>query len=115
MTHYHVKSSTGRYLPDNEVHCVGSLWDAAQAFVEDTKTLAVLLAEGCDRGGCNICGWCRTYNELMSRVTNTEIVRAMVHAETAMFGVSPWVFSAAVGPDLLLWVEQVDGVTRECE
>lgn len=114
MAHFHVKSNTNRYLPDDEVHCVASLWDAARAFVSDAKTLAVLLAEGCDRGGCNTCGWCRTYDELMARIIDTEAVRAAVRAETAMFGVSPWVFSAPVGPDLIVWVEQVDGITQSC-
>lgn len=59
--HYHITSETHNALEDNEVICVATRQDAGASLVGELRSLAVWLADGCDRDGCGFCGWCEAY------------------------------------------------------
>lgn len=112
-SHYHVKTNTCGYLNDNEVFCVNTPKLASQAAVREIRALAGIVSEGCDRDGCRVCGWCRADRRIRASAT-PGMAGPMLRIETALDGAAARVFDVPAGPDLIVWMEQLDNNRADC-
>ena len=113
--HYHVNTSTGGYLNDTEVYCVNTLELASTAMIREINALAGIVHEGCDRDGCRVCGWCRAFRQIQRESAFPKVSGPVYRIETATRGVAVRGFDAPVGPELVVWMEQLDADRTDCD
>lgn len=112
--HYHVKTNTGGYLNDNEVFCVNTPGLASQTVIREINALAGIVSEGCDRDGCRICGWCRAYRRIKREPAVPKVAGSLLRIDTALDGATARVFDVPAGPDLIVWMEQLESNRAGC-
>lgn len=113
MAHYHVKSNTGNTIKDQYPHCVDTADLAVVALIQDLSGLALTLFDGCDREGCDHCGWCRSARQAQSLTG----VAFATRIDTDLQGASGLVVdNPAAGPEgaYALWMERVPGQRGTC-
>jgi hypothetical protein len=112
VTHYHIKSSTGNALRDEEIHCVDGRDFATLALTQDLYKLTEWLFDGCDRGHCGYCGWCQAAKK--AKVEAQDVTSTRV--ETDLMGASGIVIDnpASQTGAFLLWMESVPGQRGTC-
>lgn len=101
MAHFHVTGNVPGFLPENDTYCVDNSADAAKAIKAEVMNLGLDTAEGCDRDGCNVCGWCRKSNAILAR-TQGDQMELIAKLELDLFGSSSWSFDVPCSPGYTL-------------
>jgi len=114
MSHIHVVANVPGFLPESDIYCVDSMDDAASAVKEELQKLGLDTQEGCDRDGCNICGWCRKGNAILA-TAQADTTSRLVRLELAMFGVSAWNVEVPCSPGYVIEAVNAEGSRAKCE
>lgn len=114
MSHFHVTANVPGFKPEDDTYCLDSVDDAAKAMKVEITNLGLDTGEGCDRDGCNVCGWCRKGNTIL-RSTTGETMSRIVRLELAMFGESSWAFDVPCAPEYTFRAVSVAGDRSECD
>lgn len=114
MSHIHVVANVPGFLPESDIYCVESADDAASAVKEELQKLGLDTQEGCDRDGCNVCGWCRKGNAILAKA-QAETMGRLVKQELSMFGSSSWNVEVPCSPGYVIEAINIPGARTACE
>ena len=113
MNHYHVITHTDQARRDDEIYCVDDRRMAAETLTREVLETALWLGDGCDEGGCNHCGWCRTSRAAIQQASPVDTMAASI--ATAITGGYGVLILAPNDRVLSLQMTQITTPRGECE